>query len=142
MELQEYEKGETIILGIECGHYTDPVNKTGWTVDPLTDLVGYYCWVFDKYDNLIAKYSKNDLTARGFLRTISSDGQDALGKFKIKIPHTITGASGTLTGEYSISVRTQDEVDDEPFIIASKKQPYFTLIDGPGNIFSSDMPQS
>lgn len=136
MELPKYEKGDTVLLEITVGHKVDD----SFVADDITGMVGYYCWVYDRFKNVIAKFSKNDLTGRGFLRTI--DVNDAAGKFRIKIPHSVTGAGETLTGEYFISVRTQKTIDDEPFLKSYSAVPRFELIEGVGNVFTSNMPVS
>jgi hypothetical protein len=140
MDLPKHAKGTDIELTIEVGHYTD-VDKTVWDAEDLTGRK-YYCWVYDVFKNIIAKFSKNDLSGRGFERTEDVDDED--GKFKIKIPYNITGASTTNTGEYYVSVQIQDEDEDtgNPYFTASVGQPYFELVENVGNVFTSDPPNS
>jgi hypothetical protein len=139
MEIKKYPKGTNVELTLEIGHYTDP-EKTAWVPEDLTDRK-YYCWVYDRFKNIIAKFSKGDLSGRGF--DLTKTINEVIGKFKVEISYTVTGASSTKAGEYYASVQIQDtDDDDNPYFTGSIGEPCFELVESVGNVFTSDPPNS
>ena len=138
MELPKHAKGTNIELTIEVGHYTD-ADKTTWVAEDLTDRK-YYAWVHDQFKNILMSFSKNDLSGRGFVQSEVVDETE--GKFKIKLPYNITGAAYAKAGDYYVSVKIQDNVDDNPYFTASVGEPYFELVESVGNVFTADPPDS